>query len=666
VVEADDHPRRAEVGAPERLGGCPGQEVGLAVGVAAEVKNKLSVVDVVGESVQLKKAGTTYKGLCPFHGEKTPSFTVTPARDSWKCFGCGEGGDIFSFVMKRDSLTFPEALKVLAAKAGVELDERTSREDARKARLRDVMESAVAFYHAVLTGSKTGSAALDYLRGRGFTDETIAKHQLGWAPGGWDTLTRQLAAKRNIRPEELVEVGLAQPRQSARGGVYDRFRERVIFPIRDTNGSAVGLGGRILGAATDDGRDHGPKYLNSPATPLFDKSRTLYLIDKAKGPIRKSTQAVIVEGYTDALMAHQAGFDNVVASLGTALTPGQIGLLTRYAKRIALAYDVDAAGEKAGTFGATALEALIGQLAAADTGVELDEVRVVRLPDGKDPDEVVRETPDRWREEVRTAQPIVDYLIDFHARQVDLKTPGGKARFIDAIAPTLRAIPNPVMRDAYLQKIHAVSGIEERSVLEILHRRPAPGSGAAAGRITADAVLASADALPVDQILRAITPVEEELLRLLLLAPDQQARAADEIGPDQLPSTPARELFRAIVLQRAPDDHGVRPPFSMSALMAGLDDETRATAQAILAKPSPDLALVASERIVYAVDRCLLQLERIKLDERADWVGGELLAAESRGDRDGVGQLIKLQLANNEARRSVDRQIEQATVLVRT
>jgi DNA primase len=636
----------------------------LAVGVAAEVKNKLSVVDVVGESVQLKKAGTTYKGLCPFHGEKTPSFTVTPARDSWKCFGCGEGGDIFSFVMKRDGLSFPEALKVLAGKAGVELDERTTREDARKKRLRDVLESAIAFYHAVLTGSKSGAAALDYLRGRGFTDESIAKYQLGWAPGGWDTLTRQLAAKRDIRADELVEVGLAQPRQSGRGGVYDRFRERVIFPIRDANGSPVGLGGRILASPAEDGGDHGPKYLNSPATPLFDKSRTLYLVDKAKGPIRKSGQAVIVEGYTDALMAHQAGFDNVVASLGTALTPGQVGLLTRYAKKIALAYDVDAAGEKAGTFGATALEALIGQLAAADTGVELDEVRVVRLPDGKDPDEVVREAPDRWREEVRTAQPIVDYLIDFHARQVDLKTPGGKARFIDAIAPTLRAIPNPVMRDAYLQAIHTRSGIEERSILEVLHRAPAPGAGPG-GRITADAVLASADALPVDQILRAITPVEEQLLRLLLLAPEQQARAVDEIGPDQLPSTPARELFRAIVLQRAPDDHGVRPPFSMSALMAGLDDETRATAHAILAKPSPDLALVTSERIIYAVDRCLLQLERQKLDERADWVAGELMTAEGQGDRDVVGRLLVLQQQNNEARRSVDRQIEQATVLVR-
>jgi DNA primase len=640
-----------------------GREVGLAVGVAAEIKNKLSVVDVVGETVQLKKAGTTFKGLCPFHGEKTPSFTVTPGRDSWKCFGCGEGGDIFSFVMKRDSLSFPEALKVLASKAGVELDERTTREDARKARLREVLESAIAFYHAVLTGSKTGQAALDYLRGRGFTDETIEKHQLGYAPGGWDTLARQLAAKRQIRADDLVEVGLAQTRQSARGGVYDRFRERVIFPIRDANGGAVGLGGRILAAAPGDTGDHGPKYLNSPATPLFDKSRTLYLIDRAKAQIRKSGQAVIVEGYTDALMAHQAGFENVVASLGTALTPGQVALLTRYATRIALAYDVDAAGEKAGTFGVQALEALIGQLAAADTGVELDEVRVVRLPDGKDPDEVVRENPDRWREEVRTAQPIVDYLIDHHARANDLKTPGGKSRFVDAIVPTLRAIPNPVMRDAYLQAIHRVSGVEERSVLEILHRRPE--AAAVQGRITADAVIGAADALPIDRILAAISPIEEELLRLILLVPDQQLRASDEIGPDQLPSTPARELFRAIVLQREANDQGVHPPFSMSALMAGLDDETRGLAQAILARPSPDLARLTSERITYAVDRCLLRLERARLDERADWVAGELLAAEGRGDRETVVRLVDLQRQNNESRRAVDRQIEQATVLVR-
>jgi DNA primase len=437
----------------------------------------------------------------------------------------------------------------------------------------------------------------------------------------------------------------------------------VIFPIRDMNGGPVGLGGRVLAVAADDDRDHGPKYLNSPATPLFDKSRTLYLIDRAKASIRKTNQAVIVEGYTDALMAHQAGFENVVASLGTALTPGQVGLLTRYGKRIALAYDVDAAGEKAGTFGVNSLESIIPQLAAADTGVELDEVRVVRLPDGKDPDEVVRDSPDLWREEIRTAQPIVDYLIDHYARANDLKTPGGKARFVDAIVPTLRAIPNPVMRDAYLQAIHRVSGVEERSVLEILHRRPE--AAVVQGRITADAVIGAADALPIERILAAITPVEEELLRLIMLVPDQQLRAGDEIGPDQLPSTPARELFRTIVLQREANDQGVHPPFSMSALMTGLDDETRGLAQAILARPSPDLARVGAERIAYAVDHCLLRLERSRLDERADWVAGELLAAEGRGDRETVVRLVDLQRQNNESRRAVDRQIEQATVLVR-
>ncbi len=298
----------------------------MAVGIAAEVKSRLSIVDVVGETVPLKKAGTTFKGLCPFHGEKTPSFVVTPARETYHCFGCGKGGDVFNFVMERDGLSFPDALRQLAGKAGVEIDERSRRDDARRARLREVMETAIAFYHSVLTGSKTGQPALDYLRGRGFTDETIQRFQLGWAPTGWDQAAKQLAARRQIRGEELVEVGLATARQGSRGGVYDRFRARIIFPIRDATGGAVGLGGRILGSETEaraDGRDPGPKYLNSPATPLFDKSRTLYLIDKAKSSIRKSGQAILVEGYTDALMAHQGGFDNVVASLGTALTPAR-------------------------------------------------------------------------------------------------------------------------------------------------------------------------------------------------------------------------------------------------------------------------------------------------------------------------------------------------------
>jgi DNA primase len=596
---------------------------------------------------------------------------------------------VFSFVMQRDGVAFPEALRTLAAKAGVEMDERTKREDAHRARLREVLETAIAFYHQVLTATKVGEPALAYLRGRGFTDRTIEDFQLGWAPEGWDTMSRKLVEKRQMRGDELIEAGLASPARSAnRGvGVIDRFRGRVLFPIRDQNGAAVGLGGRILGAEGAGGRDTGPKYLNTPGTPLFDKSRTLYLIDRAKASIRKSGQAVIVEGYTDALMAHQAGFDNVVASLGTALTPGQVGLITRYGKRIALAYDVDAAGQKAGTFGVQALQSLIGQLAATESGIELDEVRVVRLPDGKDPDEVLRDAPDRWREEVRTAQPIVEYLVETFARTYDLKTPGGKARFVDAVMPTIRSVPNPVMRDAYLQLVRQASGVEERVLLEVLRgarvggasglanvaRTGLPGASAGStasgnardgeGRINAKSVLDSADALPVAEILRGVLPQEAELLRLLLLVPEAQLRIVDVIGPDQLPSTIARELFRAVVLAREPNDDGVHPPFSLTALVQGLDPETAALAQAVLARRDPSPRDLSEADLAYEIERLTIDLEKRALDERSDYLQSALAEAEQARDRAAIDQLLRESQTINDQRRSLDRRREQTLLI---
>ena len=641
----------------------------LAVGVVAEIKGRLPVADVVGETVQLKKAGTTLKGLCPFHGEKTPSFVVTPARDTWHCFGCGKHGDIYTFVMERDGLAFPEALAQLAGRAGVELDERTKREDARNARLRDVMEAGVAFYHAVLLKSKAGEPALAYLRDRGFTDDVIEKHQLGWAPGGWDTLVRQLATKRQVAAGELVEVGLASPRQRG-GGVYDRFRERVIFPIRDQNGHAVGLGGRILGkeGTGEDGMDRGPKYLNSPATPLFDKSRTLYLIDRAKSAIRKGGQAVIVEGYTDALMAHQAGFENVVASLGTALTPQQVALVTRYAKRIALAYDVDAAGQKAGTFGATALEELIRQLAPDDSGVELDDVRVVRLPDAKDPDEVVRENPDEWREEVRTARPIVDHLIDVHARAHDLRTPGGQARFVDAVLPIIRNLPNPVLRDAYLGRVRQVSGVEERTLLEAMHRRQLRDADPRDGRerFSAAAVVRAADALPVNDILRGISRTEQELLRLVLLVPETHDAVLDGLGPDRLPSQIARELYRAIVFARERDDHGVRPPYVLTDILDGLDEESRALGQALVSRPGPNPRELTDRSLAYEIERLILELEDAEWQDRSAWNRDAMGEAERDADREAIDRLTLERRNLNEQRRSMDRRRDQTRLLSRT
>jgi DNA primase len=629
----------------------------LAVGVAAEVKNKLSVVDVVGESVSLKKAGTTYKGLCPFHGEKTPSFVVTPGRDSWHCFGCGLGGDIFSFVMQRDSVTFREALRTLAERAGVEIDERTKREDVHKARLRAVLDSAIAFYHAVLTSSAAGATARDYLHGRGFTDATIETYQLGWAPGGWDQMTRTLAAKRDVRPEELVEVGLASPRQTARGGVYDKFRSRVIFPIRDQSGHAVGMGGRLL-------EGDGPKYLNSPATPLFDKSRTLYLIDKAKGAIRKSGQAVIVEGYTDALMAHQAGFDTVVASLGTALTPGQVALLTRYASRIVLAYDVDPAGEKAGTLGVTALAGLIGQLQGDTSGVKLEDVRVARLPEGADPDDVVRETPALWETAIAKAKPLVEYLIDHHAGRFDLKTSSGRIGFVEAVMPAIREINDPLRRDEALGEVRRVSGVEERVLRQVLER-PARNPIGVSGngrrpdgesRMSADAILSSPDALPIGDILRGISPVESELLRLLLLLPDQQVTVIEQLRPEQLPSTVARELYRAIIDQRAPDEDGARPAFDLVALLVPLDPEIRRLADGLMAvdRPRPEPR---------EVERLLIDIESIQLRDRDEYIESALSEAERAADTGTIERLMVEKIQINEARLSLDRRRDQTRLL---
>lgn len=660
----------------------------MSVGVTAEIKSKLDIVELIGEQVPLKKAGQSYKGLCPFHSEKTPSFVVTPGRESWKCFGCGKGGDIFSFVMEREGVGFPEALQRLAARAGVELDERTSREDARRKRLRDALESAITFYHQVLTGSRHGQAALDYLHGRGFSDETIATFQLGYAPDAWDELSKRLIEQRGYRPDELESVGLAVGgrRRGTAGtpGVYDRFRGRIIFPIRDASGGATGLGGRILERPNEPGAgrgpaarsaDAGPKYLNSPATPLFDKSRALYLIDRAKTPIRKAKQAVIVEGYTDALMAHQAGFANVVASLGTALTPGQVELVTRYGPAIALAYDVDPAGQSAGSFGAVELSALIGEIERSGAPIGLTGVSVVRLPGGKDPDEVIREDPEAWRTAVESGRPIMEYLVDLYTERFDPRTVDGRKKLVAAVVPALRRVADPVERDAYLQLLARRSGVEERVLLEVLHRpdrRGAgpggrrtvgsrPGEAAHAGaKLSVEAILAARGGVDPERMLASLSPMEQTLLRLLLVYPEQQARVASRLAATDLPTTPAREIWSAIVAERQASPSA---PFVRERFLERLDPELRAIAVALYARREPvelDGRLAAQ-----AVDQCLLRLERARIDERVDHLRAELADAEAHGDADLRRTLLEETRSYEVERADIDRRIHQRSLLSR-
>ena len=631
----------------------------MASGSVAEVKSRLAVADVVGETVQLKKAGNAFKGLCPFHGEKTPSFVVTPARDSWKCFGCGKGGDIFTFVMERDNLPFGEALTLLAAKAGVVLDERSRAEDVRRARLREVLEGAVSFYHAILTTHDLGKPALDYLHARGFTDATIESQRLGWAPESWDACSKALAAKRGATPEELESVGLTTDRGGGRGA-YDRFRARVIFPIRDASGKITGLGGRLL--PVDDARgDHGPKYLNSAATPLFDKSRTLYLIDKAKPAIRKGGTAVLVEGYTDALMAHQSGFENVVASMGTALTPAQVALLLRYGSKIVLAYDVDAAGAKAGAFGATELLRLVTELAGTTDGPSLVDVGIVKLPDGKDPDEVVRDQPDVWRAAVERPIPVVEYLIEEAANAHDLRDLGGRKRAVDAIKPTLRALRDPVIRDGYAAAAARRIGVDESTIREAM-RKPGSESAASAsdGRISADRVRAADLEGDISSILAGVSPPEAELLRLLILAPAERLRMRDSLGDELFSSGLARSLWHSL---RTALDATIEAGASVASgeqIPAAVQGEERRLAQALLARESQPVTL---ERIRIGIDQTALRLEADRLEEAMAWSRSEIAEAERAADVTRVRELMEQGRELSSKRKVLDRRLMAAGVM---
>ena len=452
--------------------------------------------------------------------------------------------------------------------------------------------------------------------------------------------------------------------------MYDKFRSRVLFPIRDQNGHAVGLGGRLL-------EGDGPKYLNSPATPLFDKSRTLYLIDKAKGPIRKTGQAVIVEGYTDALMAHQAGFDNVVASLGTALTPGQVALLTRYASRIALAYDVDAAGEKAGTLGVTALAGLIGQLQADTSGVKLEDVRVARLPDGKDPDEVVRESPAAWEAAVAKAKPLVEYLIDHHAGRYDLKTSSGRIGFVESVMPALRDIDDPLRRDEALGEVHRVSGVEDRVAA------PDPGSPGPEPDRPGPAVGAGERTGGQGDRGSRPTPCSRHPTRCAsrtscgrsrrsrrsscaccCSSPRQQLRVVDELGPDQLPSTVARELFRAIVLQRAPNDAGHPPAVRLGGAAARRSTTKRPRSRGRSSRsPAPTRADWPARQLDYEVARLLIEIEDDQLRERSDYNEAAQGEAERAADREAIERLMLERRQINEMRLSLDRRRDQTRLL---
>ena len=435
-----------------------------------EIKARIDIVDLVSETVKLRRSGKNYTGFCPFHpNTRTPSFVVFPESGTWRCFGqCNEGGDIFKFVMKKEGWDFTQALHSLAERAGVQLQPFTPQQEAASEeleRLRTILEEAVTFYRHQLFHTPGGQAALDYLHKRQLRDATIEAFGLGYAPDAWEALLQHLTS-RGYRREDLFQAGLLTERES--GGYYDRFRNRIIFPIRDASGKMAGFGARIL-----DPNDV-PKFLNSPQTPLFDKGRLLYGLDQARKSIRAQDQAVIVEGYLDVIALHQAGFANAVSPMGTALTEDQLRLLKRFTRRIVLALDADAAGVKA------TLRGLELARQALDRGEELvfdargllrhearlqADLRVTTLPEGLDPDEVVNRDPQEWSALVSSASPVVVHVMETLARDRDLEDPKVKSEIAAQVLPLIEDVADAVERDAYRQRLARLLRVDERSLL---------------------------------------------------------------------------------------------------------------------------------------------------------------------------------------------------------
>ncbi len=411
-----------------------------------EVKSRLNIVDIIGERVTLKKTGRNFKALCPFHNEKTPSFIVSPERQSFKCFGCAKGGSVIDFVMESDHVDFPEALETLAEKAGVKLTRRSpdTAEGKLKQKLYEVNHLASEFYHYLLTKHRLGETARLYLKNRGISDKSIATFTLGYSPNSWDGLMKFLR-KKGYDEDLMEKAGLIIKSQR----FYDRFRGRVMFTLKDHRGQVVGFAGRVLDPTIKEA-----KYINTSETPVYVKSNVLYGLDVTKDAISKANEAVVMEGELDVISSFQAGIPNVVAIKGSALTEGHARLLRRFTERLAFALDTDPAGD-----------------AAARRGIEIADsagfdMRVVRLSSGKDPDEAARQNPGLLKIAIKDAVPIYDYFIDSALKRFDVGTAFGKKKISDELLPSLAKIDNAIVQAHYVKKLGHVLDVTETTILD--------------------------------------------------------------------------------------------------------------------------------------------------------------------------------------------------------
>jgi DNA primase len=562
--------------------------------VTEEIKQRLDIVELIGSSgVQLRKAGRNFTGFCPFHpNSRTPAFYVFPATQSYYCFSCHKSGDVFAFVMERQGLDFGDALKELAGRAGVQLPEHNpaardaqEQENALQAKLRQINEDAAVYWNHLLRNTARGEPGRAYVARRGLNQASVENWQLGFAPDDWSDLLRYLTDRKGHSAEEIEQAGLIIKRES--GGYYDRFRNRLMFPIRDPKGTIVGFGGRTLG-------DDHAKYMNSPETPIFHKSGLLFGLHQAPDGIRSAESAVIVEGYLDVITAHQAGFTNVVAPMGTALTAEQVQLLRKLTTNIFLSLDRDAAGIRAAEKGLDSImqmsaPQLVVRGQTLEWAVDLDlNVRIIRLPEGSDPDDIIKAEPERWRELVGAALPIVDFFFALYTEGLDLRNPDHQQRALTKLAPIVASIKDFAKRAVYESRLadllHMPFALVQASLLEVARQ-----------------MRSRSPAGPAQTPVRPPVPAqnldpyahEDQLLSLLLRFPELRERVEATLA-SELESFPAlredvpSDLRGALsrtenrLIWYAWSEHGPQGPGDVAAWITTLDPALRAHAERLL------------------------------------------------------------------------------------
>jgi len=488
-----------------------------------EIKSKLDITEVLGEYLSLRPAGGNLRAICPFHQEKTPSFMVSPEKQIWHCFGCGRGGDIFGFVMEMEGLNFSEALRLLAPKAGVTLKREELQESSKRSRLLEIVDLARDYYHLQLFKNES---IKNYLKNRGLNEETVRQFKIGYSPESWDDVISLLKQKK-YSDEEIFLAGLSAKKEGT-AKYYNRFRDRIMFPISDVAGQAIGFSARVNPQNTNPELEKMGKYINSPQTSIYDKSRVLFALDKAKQAIKQSNLAIVVEGQMDAISSHQHNFKNTVASSGTALTAEQIKLLKRYTNNVALAFDADNAGQIAADRGIK--EAMAAEL----------DIKVIIIPGGKDPDEAIKNNPAEWERAVATAQPMMEYYFAKTLAESDLTQAAGKRQAAKKILEMINKFNNKIEIDHWLRRLSEKIDIGEEVLRETINtlRKPV--------EVKYTKKVSLSDRIDTRQSREE--KLSELLLSLILKYPDFVAYVANNLAPEQLEGLHNRLFYNQVII----------------------------------------------------------------------------------------------------------------------